>query len=60
MVKTRKLNDSSLSQFSVEGKKMGMHNDSFRASLNRDIQDPSEKASIASPNPEFETFESRF
>ncbi len=44
---------------SVEGKRLNRQNETIRTSLNPDLNENSDKITLATPNLEFETFESR-
>jgi len=59
ILRKRKLNDSILNQVSVEGKRLNRQNETIRTSLNPDLNENSDKITLATPNLEFETFESR-
>jgi hypothetical protein len=59
ILRKRKLNDSILNQVSVEGKRLNRQNETIQTSLNPDLNENSDKITLATPNLEFETFESR-
>jgi hypothetical protein len=59
ILRKSKLNDSILNQVSVEGKRLNRQNETIRTSLNPDLNENSDKITLATPNLEFETFESR-